>query len=179
MQQMEKTHGKRVRQYLRPITSTGLSRVLINGRVALASAFSISEASRAFGKDRVTLHRWIKTGVLKRCDEQGTRTAKGKFVWGIDVDELLRDPDRKRGKPLRPPKKRKRRMSKFLLRKVDPERSGGGVGDHWHSLTSKLNAALLRLLAGRDISTLRDDERDNIANALQPIADICAAMRRR
>jgi hypothetical protein len=178
MQQMEKTHGKRVRQYLRPITSTGLSRVLINGRVALASAFTISEASRAFGKDRVGLHRWINAGVLKKCDKHGTRAATGKFVWGADVDELLRDPDRKRGKPLRPLKKRKRRMSKFLLRKVDPEQSGGGV-DHWHSLTSKLNAALLRLLAGRDISTLRDDERAAIAATLQPIADICAAMRQR
>ncbi len=98
---MKRTHGKRGQTYSRPLT--------------------ISGASKEFAKDRVTLHRWIRAGVLKKCDKQGTYTARGKFVWGADVYELLGDPDRKRGKPLLAVKPR--RLSKWQEKRKDTERA--------------------------------------------------------
>ena len=105
MQQMKKTHGRRGKTYSR--------------------AFTISGASKLFEKDRVTLHRWISSGVLKKCDRDGVYSPKSKFVWGCDVEDLLCDPKRKSGSRLVPAKVRARPLSKWQLAKQDPERSLG------------------------------------------------------
>ncbi len=102
MQQVKKTHGRRGKTYSR--------------------AFTISGASKLFEKDRVTLHRWISSGVLKKCDRDGVYSPKSKFVWGCDVEDLLCDPKRKSGSRLVPLVHRKKPLSRFQLAKRDPER---------------------------------------------------------
>lgn len=99
---MEKTHGRRGKTYSR--------------------AFTISGASKLFEKDRVTLHRWISSGVLKKCDGDGIYSGKARFVWGCDVEDLLCDPKRKSGSRLVPLVHRKKPLSRFQLAKRDPER---------------------------------------------------------
>jgi hypothetical protein len=97
MPHMKKTHGTRGK--------------------AFSEAFTISAAAREFAQDRGKFHRWIRAGVLKKCNEAGTYTKKGKFVWGADIAELL--PERKRGKRLVPLKPE--RKSKWQLKNADPE----------------------------------------------------------
>lgn len=98
---MKKTHGTRGRSF--------------------SLALTVSGAARRFAQDRGKLHRWIRAGILKKCNEAGVYSAKGKFVWGCDIADLLNDPERKRGKrlvPLKPAKK-----TKWQLAKEDPEKS--------------------------------------------------------
>lgn len=104
MQQMEKTHGRRGKTYSR--------------------AFTITDASRHFEKDRVTLYRWIRVGILRKCGKDGVYCTNGKYVWGCDIEDLLCDPHRKKGKRLLPVKNRARR-SKWQIAKSDPERAIG------------------------------------------------------
>jgi len=98
---MKKTHGKRGQSF--------------------SLALTVSGAARRFAQDRGKLHRWIRAGILKKCDEAGVYSAKGKFLWGCDIADLLNDPERKRGKrlvPLKPAKK-----TKWHLAKADPQKT--------------------------------------------------------
>lgn len=96
---MKKTHGKRGHSF--------------------SLALTISAAARKFAQDRGKFHRWIRAGILKKCNEAGTYTRKGKFVWGADIAELL--PERKRGKRLVSLKPE--RKSKWQLAKQDPQKT--------------------------------------------------------
>lgn len=83
--------------------------------------YTISEASRIFATDRVKLHRWVKVGVLRKCNEDGTYSKSGRFILGRDLEKMLSDPDRKSGKPLKPAAKKGLRLTKWQRLKVDPE----------------------------------------------------------
>jgi hypothetical protein len=153
------------------------TRQTLHGRrgTYLSKPISIRDAAKKFAKARTTIHRWLNAGLLQRCDNEGNYDPAAQYLWMADVAKLASDPERKQGQPLNPIKKRKPKTTKFQRMKNDPEWSKG-ERDHWLSLAGKLTKSLRQF---SDISTLRDDERDAIANALQPIADICAAMRRR
>jgi hypothetical protein len=57
----------------------------------------------------------------------------------------------------------------------DPERR---VICHWFQHAGKLTKSLQGLLANREIDDLRADERENLASALKPIADLYAELRK-
>jgi hypothetical protein len=140
----------------------------------LSKPISIRDAAKKFAKARTTIHRWLNAGLLSRCDNEGNYDPAAQYLWMADVAKLASDPERKQGQPLKPIKKRKPKTTKFQRMKNDPECKG--ERDHWLLLAGKLTKSLRQF---SDISTLRDDERDAIAATLQPIADICAAMRQR
>jgi hypothetical protein len=128
---MDNTHGRRGKTYSR--------------------AFTISGASKFFEKDRVTLHRWIKTGVLKKCDRDGAYSPKSKFVWGCDIEDLLCDPKRKSGSRLVPEKGRATPLSKWQIAKQDPERTLGFRSD---LLAVRECAAALHLVQDPDRASM-------------------------
>ena len=109
---------------LQKVNATGrMQHMKTNNRKTAARllVYTISEASRIFATDRVKLHRWVKVGVLCKCDEDGTYSKSGRFILGCDMERLLSDPDRKSGKPLKPATKKSLRLTKWQRRKVDPE----------------------------------------------------------
>ena len=109
---------------LQKVNATGrMQHMKTNNRKTAARllVYTISEASRIFATDRVKLHRWVKVGVLCKCDEKGTYSKSGRFILGRDMEKLLSDPNRKSGKPLTPAAKKSLRLTKWQRLKVDPE----------------------------------------------------------
>ena len=109
---------------LQKVNATGrMQHMKTNNRKSAARllVYTISEASRIFATDRVKLHRWVKVGVLRKCNEDGTYSKSGRFILGRDLEKLLSDPNRKSGKPLKPAAKKNLRLTKWQRLKVDPE----------------------------------------------------------
>jgi hypothetical protein len=88
----------------------------------LSKPATIHHAADYFAKARTTLYRWLDAGLLRRCDQDGIYNPDAQFVWMVDVDKLASNPERKKGKPLCIPRKRK--TTNFQRRKFDPEWSG-------------------------------------------------------
>jgi hypothetical protein len=57
----------------------------------------------------------------------------------------------------------------------DPERSTGASG-HWLSHVGKLSSAFDHLFSTRPLESWRQDERDNVKQALQPIVELYAKL---
>tara|TARA_R110000868_G_scaffold366535_1_gene629456 strand:- start:10 stop:474 length:465 start_codon:yes stop_codon:yes gene_type:complete len=82
-------------------------------------AGSVTGAAKLFEKDRATIHRWIKLGLICKCDKDGVYCKKGRFIWLQDIVDFLARVAPKRGKALNPDAIKR---PSWKLKLDDPER---------------------------------------------------------
>jgi len=52
-------------------------------------AGSVTDAGKLAERDRGTIHRWIKRGLICKCDKDGVYCMKGRFIWLQDIVDFL------------------------------------------------------------------------------------------
>jgi hypothetical protein len=52
-------------------------------------AGSVTDAGKLAVRDRGTIHRWIKLGLICKCDTDGIYCTKGRFIWLQDIVDFL------------------------------------------------------------------------------------------
>ena len=86
-------------------------------------AGSVTDAGKLAERDRATIHRWIKLGLICKCDKDGVYDKKGRlkgrFIWLQDIVDFLARVAPKRGKALNPDAIKR---PSWKLRLDDPER---------------------------------------------------------
>jgi hypothetical protein len=97
-------------------------------------AGSVTDAAKLAGKDRATMHRWIKRGLICKCDKDGVYCPQGRFIWLQDVYEFLVRVAPRSGKVLNPDAVKR----PFWKRRLHPP---------FHASRSRVDVAVRRLVS--------------------------------
>jgi hypothetical protein len=82
-------------------------------------AGSVTDAGKLAGRDRGTIHRWIKLGLICKCDKDGVYCTKGRFIWLQDIGDFLARVEPASGRALNPDAIKR---PSWKLKLDDPER---------------------------------------------------------
>jgi len=82
-------------------------------------AGSVTDAGKLAERDRGTIHRWIKRGLICKCDKDGVYCPQGRFIWLQDIVDFLARVAPASGRALNPDAIKR---PSWKLKLDDPER---------------------------------------------------------